>query len=215
MQPANGTNSESPKRGASGSDDVGWTDSELLRAIRNGEEAAFHELVDRHGDSLFALAYSLLGSRTDAEDAVQEAFLGAFRRAGSFEGRSSLKTWLVRIVVNQAYKTRRSRKVRKTEPIDLEGNQRSDRVLRVPTGSVAVESRIDVQAMLATLSPEHREVIVLRELQGFSYEEMAEALGVPVGTVESRLFRAQGTEATLRGISGLKTGWLIRQQAKS
>lgn len=191
MQPGDGTNSEPRQHGASGSRSLGWTDSELLRAIRGGEEAAFHELVDRHGDSLFALAYSLLGSRTDAEDAVQETFLGAFRRAGSFEGRSSLKTWLVRILVNQAYKTRRSRKVRRTDPIELEDRQRSDGVLRVASGSVAVESRIDVQAMLKTLSPEHREVIVLRELQGFSYEEMAEALGVPVGTVESRLFRAR------------------------
>src|ERR1700734_872084 len=120
MQPADGTNSEPRQRGASGSRSLGWTDSELLRAIRGGEEAAFHELVDRHGDTLFALAYSLLGSRTDAEDAVQETFLGAFRRAASFEGRSSLKTWLVRILVNQAYKTRRSRKVRKTDPIELE-----------------------------------------------------------------------------------------------
>jgi RNA polymerase sigma-70 factor (ECF subfamily) len=191
MHPADGTNSQSRKRRVSGSGSVEWTDSELLRAIRGGEEAAFHELVDRHGDTLFALAYSLLGSRTDAEDAVQETFMGAFRRAASFEGRSSLKTWLVRILVNQAYKTRRSRKVRKTDPIELEDRQRSDGILRLPSGSVAVESRIDVQAMLKTLSPEHREVIVLRELQGFSYEEMAEALGVPVGTVESRLFRAR------------------------
>ncbi len=86
MQPVDGTNSESRERGACGSRSLGWTDSELLRAIRGGEEAAFHELVDRHGDNLFALAYSLLGSRTDAEDAVQETFLGAFRRAASFEG---------------------------------------------------------------------------------------------------------------------------------
>ncbi len=102
-----------------------------------------------------------------------------------------MKTWLVRILVNQAYKTRRSRKVRRTDPIELEDRQRSDGVLRVPSGSVAVESRIDVQAMLKTLSPEHRQVIVLRELQGFSYEEMSESLGVPVGTIESRLFRAR------------------------
>ena len=96
---------------------MGLTDSELLGAIRGGDEAAFQELVSRHGDALYALAYSLLGSRTDAEDAVQETFLGAFQRVGSFEGRSSLKTWLVRILVNQSYKTRRSKRVR-TEPID-------------------------------------------------------------------------------------------------
>ncbi len=171
---------------------MGWTEPELLRAIRAGEEAAFHELVDRHGDNLFALAYSLLGSRPDAEDAVQETFLGAFRRAGSFEGRSSLKTWLTRILVNQAYKTRRSRRVRQTEPIEVEGQPEADDAqLRTRSASVAVESRIDVEAMLEVLSREHREVIVLRELQGLSYEEMAEVLGVPVGTIESRLFRAR------------------------
>jgi len=169
---------------------LGWTDSELLRAIRGGDEAAFHELVDRHGDRLYALAYSLLGSRTDAEDAVQETFLGAFQRVDSFEGRSTLKTWLVRILVNQAYKTRRSRRVRRTEPIDVQKAD-DDGQLQNRSASIAVESRIDVQAMLDSLSAEHREVIVLRELEGFSYEEMAKALGVPVGTIESRLYRAR------------------------
>ena len=168
---------------------MGWTDTELLRAIRGGDEAAFHELVDRHSENLYALAYSLLGSRSDAEDAVQETFLGAFRRAASFEGRSSLKTWLVRILVNQAYKTRRSRKVRRADSLDA--GQPDDNRLRIRSSGAAVESAIDVEAMLSTLSPEHREVIVLRELEGFTYEEMAAALGVPVGTIESRLYRAR------------------------
>jgi len=167
------------------------TDDELVRRIRGGDEAAFRELVNRHGDALYAMAVAALGSAADAEDIVQETFLGAFRRLGAFEGRSSVKTWLVRILLNHVSKLRRSRRVRQAMSLDQQPGGLADRRLESRSPAAAVESRVDVAAMLRELSPEHRDVIVLRELRQMSYDEMAEALRVPRGTIESRLHRAR------------------------
>ena len=178
------------QRTAESVDPLEVTDAELVRRIRAGDGEAFRVLVERHSNSLFGLAYSLLGSAADAEDVVQETFLGAFRRLGAFEGRSAVKTWLTRILLNHASKLRRSRRVRKAESIESPAAS-ADESLHTGSSATAVDSRVDVTKMLDALSPDHREVIVLRELEGLSYEEMAAALGVPRGTVESRLHRAR------------------------
>jgi len=169
------------------------SDAELVRLIREGDQAAFRELVNRHGESLYGLACSVMGSTADAEDILQETFLGAFRRLGAFEGRSSVKTWLVRILLNHASKLRRSKKVRKAAslPDQVGPSDARDGAVETSSPASAVESKIDLDAMLGTLSPEHREVIVLRELQQLSYDEIAAALHIPRGTVESRLHRAR------------------------
>ena len=146
-----------------------------------GDKAAFHELVERYANEMYRLAFSLVGNATDAEDVVQETFSGAFQAMPNFDGRSSVRTWLSRILVKQAAKWRRRRKVRRTVVLDA----------TAPGPSPEQGLRIDVLATLETLSPEHREIIALREYQGMSYEEMAAVLGVPCGTVESRLFRAR------------------------
>jgi RNA polymerase sigma-70 factor (ECF subfamily) len=138
------------------------------------------------------MACSLMGNATDAEDVLQETFLGAFNRLSAFEGRSSVKTWLVRILMNHASKFRRSKRVRRTDALpDQLGPASGDEGYAASSPAAAVESTVDVMQMLQTLSPEHREVIVLRELQQMSYEEIAEALRIPRGTVESRLHRAR------------------------
>lgn len=163
-----------------------FPDLELARRAQKGEESAFHELVDRYANELFKLAFSLTGAVDGAEDVLQETFLGAFQGLDTFEGRSSVKTWLIRILVKQAAKYHRYRRIRKTESIDD--------ISEVSSSAFSVRDSdltIDIKTMIKTLSTEHREVIVLRELQGFSYEEMAEILGIPRGTVESRLFRAR------------------------
>lgn len=164
----------------------------VARALR-GDEAAAHEIVDRYAPELYGLAFSMVGNAADAEDVLQETFAGAFRGLGSFEGRSSLKTWLTRILVRQAARCHRSRGAHRAVPLD----SLSEPAKAVLAGRVASPSteqtdlRMDVQAVLEGLSSEHRDVLVMRELQGMSYREMAEALGVPQGTVESRLFRAR------------------------
>jgi len=165
-------------------------DSELLNQIRRGDrtaQEAFRTLLDRHARYLFGVAHSLTGGNTsDAEDLVQETLMGAL--TSHFRGESSVRTWLVRILVNRAAMLRRSRSRRPETPLDEKASSGASVPDRSPG---AVESKLDLTTMLAELSPEHRQVIVLRELEGLSYEEIAAALHVPRGTVESRLHRAR------------------------
>lgn len=168
-----------------GPDDPVGDDIDLLRRAAAGDEAAFHRLVDRHAQPLYRLAYSLIGNATDAEDVLQETFVGAFRGLGGFEARASVKTWLTRILLTQAAKWRRDRR---RQPVGPMGN--SQPASGAEPGA-AVDPRIDVHAALEQLSPEHREILVLREFEHLGYEQIAQVLGVPRGTVESRLHRAR------------------------
>jgi len=167
-------------------------DAELVRDAAGGDNDAFHALIDRHAGHLFRLAVSLCGgSAADADDVLQETFAGAFRSLRRFEGRSSVKTWLSRILVTQAALWRRGKGARRAlslsdGPVDQEPPAPAR-----GTGPDRVAWRIDLQAALDKLSHDHCEVIVLRELQGLSYDEIARALNIPRGTVESRLFRAR------------------------
>jgi RNA polymerase sigma-70 factor (ECF subfamily) len=168
-------------------------DAELLRRAEQGEENACHVLINRHADALYRLALRLVGNSADAEDVLQKTFLGAFQKPGAFAGRSSVKTWLTGILVNQAARHHRSAYRR-----------REREVTNLPEVHAAAEAddgaapreedldiRMDVEHALEDLTAEHREVIVLREFQGLSYGEIAEVLDVPRGTVESRLHRAR------------------------
>ena len=162
------------------------SDSDLARRAKEGETTAFHELVNRHAGALHRLAFFLVGQPQNAEDILQETFLGAFRNLATFQGRSSVKTWLIRILINQVAKYRRYGRIRKVTALADIPHQ-AHPVHPPPAHDV----RFDVEAAMQALSPEHREVIVLRELQGFSYAEIATLLDVPRGTVESRLNRAR------------------------
>lgn len=161
-------------------------ETELVRQIRRGDEAAYRVLVDREARYLFGIAFALTGNSADAEDLVQETFAAAAR--GRFRGDSALRTWLVRILVRRASMWRRRRRRRREQSGWLSV---PDTRVRNEPGSETAEARLDLATMLASLSPDHRAVIVLRELQGMTYEEMASVLGVPRGTVESRLHRAR------------------------
>lgn len=172
------------------------TEDELLPRLRRGDADAFRLLVDRFGDDLFRLARSTMGGEADAGDVVQETLVGAFRGIGNFDGRSSLRTWLMRILFNQASKAKRSRRLRQAVPLHaVDGSagapHDADRTLLQAPPQPSIDAHIDVTAMLQTLSDEHRRVLVLREIQRLSYAEIAETLDVPVGTVESRLHRAR------------------------
>ena len=161
-------------------------DSELLKQIGRGDHAAFRALLERHGNYLFGVAHALADrNAADAEDLVQETLFAAVEAADTFRSESSVRTWLVRILVNRAAMSRRSKSRRERHTDAAAAGQRP---ARPPTES---DAKLDLSAMLETLSVEHRQIIVLRELEGLSYEEMATALGVPRGTVESRLHRAR------------------------
>jgi RNA polymerase sigma-70 factor, ECF subfamily len=161
-------------------------DIALLNRAAAGDSEAFHGLIDRHAPDLYRLAVRLLGNTTDAEDVLQETWVGAFKGLRRFEERASVKTWLTRILVTQAALWRRQHARRLARSDDAAG--------RVTESDAAkdVAMKIDLDAALHQLSDEHREVLVLREFEQMSYEEMAESLGVPRGTVESRLHRARG-----------------------
>jgi RNA polymerase sigma-70 factor (ECF subfamily) len=161
-------------------------DVELLRRIGHGDQDAFRELVSRHSRYLYGIASSLTGNSADAEDVVQETFVAVIN--SKFRGESAVRTWLVQILIRRAAMLRRSKR-RATS--SLTTDVRSDVAATPDRSSGGSDARLDLAVMLEALSVEHRQVIVLREIEGMSYEEMATALGVPRGTVESRLHRAR------------------------
>ena len=150
-------------------------DTELVRDAAGGDSDAFHALIDRHAGHLFRLAVSLCGSAADADDVLQETFAGAFRSLRRFEGRSSVKTWLSRILVTQAALWRRGKGARRAMSLSDGTPGQEPAVARPGSGPDRVAWRMDLQAALDKLSHDHREVIVLRELQGLSYDEIAQA----------------------------------------
>ncbi|HEX8340149.1 MAG TPA: RNA polymerase sigma factor [Tepidisphaeraceae bacterium] len=166
-------------------------DAELFDRLRRGEDAAFRDVVARFGPYLFGIARTLCRDNGEAEDAVQEtlAAMLSFRPRGE----ASVKTVLVSILVRQAALLRRKRRgwLRLVRPDDEDIPGRPDRAGPIAAADDATEARMDLPVLLADLPAEFREVIVLRELQGMSYDAIAEVLDVPRGTVESRLHRAR------------------------
>jgi RNA polymerase sigma-70 factor (ECF subfamily) len=167
-------------------------DLALARRAAAGDRAALHLVVDRHARSLFRAARGLCRRLPDAEDIVQETLIEAFRAIGTFDGRASLLTWMTRILVRKAGKL--SRKQKRGAALQLEEAMDSS---EAQDGSTSARPpgyddwRIDLAAVLPALTPEYREAIVLRELQGLSYAQIAATLGIAQGTVESRIYRAR------------------------
>lgn len=174
-------------------------DEVLVKAAREGDTAAFEVLVTRYERKVYSLAYRYSGDPDDARDLAQEAFLKAFVALKGFRGGSSFSTWIYRITANVCLDAMRSRRRRPTVSLDrpLAAGD-GDMKWQVPDGSVdpgeVVERRelqAAVQRAITRLSPEHRMVLVLRDLQDLSYEEVAGVLGLNLGTVKSRLNRAR------------------------
>ncbi len=164
-------------------------DQALARRLVQREMGALKEAYELHGERVQRLCLRLLGRRADAEDAAQEVFLKLFERAGTFDGRARFSTWLHRLTVNLCLSRMERERLRITLPAD-EGE------LVDPAESPAealsrTEAREALQRLLLRLSPEHRAVLVLRELEQLSYQEIAAALDLPEGTVMSRLSRAR------------------------
>jgi RNA polymerase sigma-70 factor (ECF subfamily) len=173
----------------------------LVDRCRRGEPEAFARLVALHEGMVFNLAARLLGEVEEARDVAQNVFLHVYRKLGQFRGHSALKTWIYRITVNQCHNRRRwwqSRHREKEEPLDevAAGPQAGRLADRRPQASPFDQTRRRerarrVQEGLLKLSFQHRSVLVLREIEGLSCEEIAETLGVAGGTVKSRLSRAR------------------------
>lgn len=166
-------------------------EARLVKQAAHGDADAFGHLFSQYAKDVYRLAVSMGHRGGDAEDLMQDTFLAAFEGIGRFERRSSFKTWLLSILFRQSSRHRRYGAIRKTETLDAASPGNGKAVADWPSVQANHESRLDAQAMLASLSPDHRAVLVLRELEGLSYDEIAETLNLPRGTVESRLFRAR------------------------
>jgi len=164
----------------------------VRRIIQRGETDAFEILVRRHEKTIFNLVYRMLGDYDDAAEVSQEVFLSAYRAIGQFRGDANFSTWLYRIALNHATTRRRSISSRqqKTVPID-DMEPLSDPELGPAETFERKEIRERVQLALNKLEPDDATMILLRDLQDISYDEVARVLEIPVGTVKSRLHRAR------------------------
>ncbi len=167
----------------------------LIDCIVSGQPAKFEILVGNYQQRIFATLLGMLGNRHDAEDVTQETFLTAFRKLDQFERRSSFYTWLHRIAFNAAIDLQRRKKRTKSRFVSGEGienaEQRDQQADSPASIVMAKETVTQVQLALGRLDSERRNIIVLRDLQGLDYIEIASMLAIPLGTVRSRLHRAR------------------------
>ena len=179
------------------------TDQSLIEACLAGRREAFGQLVERYQHRLFHSLVHLLGSTEDAQDAAQDALILAFEKLGTFRGESQFYSWLFRIAYNSAVSSKRKpgSSKRKTGPMSVSLEARRDASGLEPADlnpstepsfglDVSDRQRL-VQQALGELSEDFREAIVLKEIEQMSYEEIAEVVGIPLGTVRSRIHRAR------------------------
>lgn len=167
-------------------------DADLVRSFLDGNRSSFTELMARHEDSIFNLAFRITGDRTDALDATQDAFLSAFRQAHRFRFDSAFGTWLYRIATNACYDLLRKRKrwsaeADLPEQADTQASHFDD----------AVAARLDVSEALAALPEEYRVAVVMHDIGGIPYDEIARTTHAQIGTVKSRISRGRRRLAEL------------------
>jgi RNA polymerase sigma-70 factor (ECF subfamily) len=180
---------------------VSAEESRFILRLKANEDAAYDELVRVYNTSLFHVAYRMLGDSAEASDVVQDIFLKVFRNIDGFKGEASLKTWIFRIAFSEILNRlrwwkRRYRYATLSLDDDHNGNGNGLHLSdSQPTPQQALESKEQetaIQQALGKLSGDHRSIIVLRDIEGFSYGEIADVLGISIGTVKSRLARARG-----------------------
>ena len=172
-------------------------DAEAIERCQQGDREAFRHLVERYQRRAVAQAMAILFDRDDAEDAVQEAFIDAFKAIGTFDPSRTFYPWFYVLLRNRCYKMTARR--RPTESLD-------EALLLVSQRAVADDTRLALEKALHSLTSEEREIVSLRYFSGLSYDELATHLQIPRGTVMSRLFYAR------RRLQGKLTGMLIREQ---
>jgi RNA polymerase sigma-70 factor (ECF subfamily) len=178
----------------------------LVRRLQQGDRRAFEEFLDAYGGRVHRLVRRYVSNESDAEDITQEVFLDLYRGVKNFRGDAALSTWIYRVTVNHCFKHRQRAKppgVPLDEALSREEDWRAD-PLRAAGKS---ELRDQVNSAIGTLSPLHRDVVILHELHGLTYQECASILDVPVGTVKSRLSNA------FRRLRESLGGYVLGQQA--
>jgi RNA polymerase sigma-70 factor (ECF subfamily) len=189
--------------------DIADREAALIERCVAGDEAACAELVAAHERMVFGLALNLTRSREEALEVSQEVFLQVFRTLGTFRGQSTLRTWIFRIVINQARNRQRwwrrrrlADQVSLDEHVELHGEPEATRAV-LPDRQLASREAADrIRHAMERLPFEQRTAVVLREVDGLQYDEIAYSLGVAVGTVKSRLTRAR--QALRRELLGLR-----------
>lgn len=180
-------------------------DRRLVRRLKQGDERAFQELVHTYQDRIFGLTYRMLGNRQEAEDLAQEVFISVYRGIANYRGEGRFYTWLYRIATNTCknrLKYLKGRNFHRASDIDEtpDAHTAGDRGPAVPLQSVVpgpeatiAGSRLEqaIQREIAALDPEHRLLIVLRDIQGMSYADIRKVTGLQEGTLKSRLHRAR------------------------
>lgn len=168
------------------SDLIQSEDAQLVGRAQRGDRKSFSELVRRHQVTVYRVCYRILGNHQDAEDAAQEAFIRAYSKLESFHGRSAFKTWMTRLAVNVSLNELERR--RWTAPLTEEHESRAPR----PDAEVIrAEAATELQAALQRIAPNHRAAVVLRDLEGMSYREIAEHLEIPDGTAKGWVHRGR------------------------
>ncbi|HVF27586.1 MAG TPA: sigma-70 family RNA polymerase sigma factor [Pyrinomonadaceae bacterium] len=189
------------------------SDEQIVERALAGDADAFGEIVRRWERRIFALAFSMLNSSEDAREATQETFLAAFRNLRNFRGEAKVSSWLHRIVINQCISRQRRSRVRPETALDDE-TESGDAQLSTPAHASPArraESRERTEAVrraVGALQPELREVVVMKEFEEMTFQEIADRLDIPLSTVKSRLYTAlkqlrmrlevHGTEVTQR-----------------
>ncbi|MCZ6836304.1 MAG: sigma-70 family RNA polymerase sigma factor [Planctomycetota bacterium] len=182
-------------------------ESELLSALKRGDSDAYERLVREYGGRLYAAAYRVLGRETDAQDAVQDAFVSAFRALDTFEGQSMLSTWLYRITVNAALQILRKRRNRPERSMDdllpgfyEDGHRKNPKPTWSPLSDERVqqeETRELIREKISELPEDFSNVITLRDISGLDTEQTAQVLDIEPGAVRTRLHRARQALRTL------------------
>ena len=177
------------------------SDEDLVRRFRGGGADAFGTLVERHQSRVYNLCLRVLGDPDEAADAAQDAFVSAIRKLHTFRGEAAFTTWLHRVTVNACYDSlRRKRRRPLLHVVGDEGDDRPAPEPPAPDHAEGVELSIDVERALSRIPDEFRVALVLADVEDLPYERIGEILGVPVGTVKSRVFRGRAALGRALGI---------------
>jgi RNA polymerase sigma-70 factor, ECF subfamily len=188
-------------------------DADLVTRFKEGDRSAYAEIVRRYQDRVFSLSYRWVGNRAVAEEVAQDVFLALYRSLPGFRGDARLSTWVYRVVVNHCKNRnlyRRRRHSDRHEPLEGTGQDDDLPARQLPADQPGTDAQVHrseaeelVHEALAAMDPEQRQIIMLRDVEDRSYEEISTLLGVARGTVKSRLHRAR---ATLAGVLARRVG---------
>ncbi len=180
---------------------MSFAEQHLIDRLRQRDEEAFNEIVMLHGNQVFNLVLRMVGNRAEAEDLAQEVFVAVFKSIDSFRAEAKFTTWLLRIAANHAknrikYLARRATLAMGSEQManvaNPAGSMATSAVVQAPDVALEKSQKSDIiQAAIATLDEDQRLLVILRDIEDLSYDEIVEITGLPAGTVKSRLHRAR------------------------